>query len=46
MTENEKMNAQKVDLPMTLYLMLFLQLLMTGYVAFLLRAGIVIMVSL
>ena len=40
MTENEKVNAQPVQLPITMYLMMFLQLLMTGYVALMLRNGV------
>lgn len=40
MEENEKVIAQEVKLPITMYLMMFLQLLMTGYVALMLRNGV------
>lgn len=31
---------EKVDLPFTMYVMMFLQLLMTGYIALMLRGGV------
>ena len=38
MEENEKVIVKK--LPITMYLMMFLQLLMTGYIALMLRSGV------
>ncbi len=39
---NKVEEEKQVHIPITLYLMMFLQLLMTGYVAILLRDGLLV----